>query len=78
MDDTQSQNKEILAWLKAGNTITALQALRKFGCLRLSARIFNLKDQGHEIDGRMITLDNGKRVKEYYLKGSNPQTQMGL
>jgi len=65
MQSTSSQSSEILAYLKGGNTITPLEALNKFGCLRLAARISDLK-KGHPISGRMVTR-NGKTFKEYYL-----------
>lgn len=60
-----SQAALILGYLEAGNTITPLEALEKFGCFRLASRINDLKNEGHAIDGEMIELDNGKRVKRY-------------
>ena len=69
--DAKTQNMRILKHLKAGKTITALQALRQFGCLRLSARILDLKKIGFEIEGQFIRVAgaNGKakHVKEYRL-----------
>lgn len=62
-----SQNKEILKYLREGNKITPLEALNLFGCLRLGARIFDLKEQGHNIETKRVTLGNGKRVAEYQL-----------
>ena len=62
-----SQNKEILKYLQTGNKITPLEALNLFGCFRLGARIFELKEQGHNIETKRITLSNGKRVAEYQL-----------
>ena len=38
-----SHNKQIEAHLRAGLSITPLDALHKYGCLRLSARIHNLR-----------------------------------
>ena len=35
----KSQNERILAHLKKGKKITPLDALEKFGCFRLAARI---------------------------------------
>lgn len=64
---TESQNKQILEYLRRGKLLTPLQALDLFGCLRLSARIMNLRDQGHEIKTEIITLENGKRVAQYSL-----------
>lgn len=64
---TESQNKQILAHLKRGGSITGLAAVERFGCTRLAARVRDLKDAGHAISGRWITTDAGKRFKEYYI-----------
>lgn len=63
----ESQEKQILAYLKLGYTLTPLQALRKFGCMRLGGRIYDLRSKGHEIDRKMIDVD-GKHVAQYWLK----------
>ena len=60
-----SQNAQILAWLEVGNTITALEALNLFGCMRLPSRIHDLKRNGAPITSKTITLANGKRVSQY-------------
>jgi hypothetical protein len=62
-----SQNKMILAYLKEGHSITPLEALKRFGCLRLGARIFDLKEQGYNIKTDRITTNAGKRVASYKL-----------
>lgn len=67
MSDAQSQAKKILGYLQTGATITPLGALKKFGCLRLSGRIYDLRSDGHKITQRMVTVNNGKRVAEYSL-----------
>lgn len=56
----KTQNTQILAHLKTGQSINPLQALNKFGCFRLSARIFNLKDEGYDIE--MTTKPNKDKV----------------
>lgn len=63
---TESQKKLILDWLSEGHSITALQALNMFGCLRLASRICDLKSEGFPIVKEMIEV-NGKRVAEYWL-----------
>lgn len=65
-----SQNADILAYLRAGNSLTALEALSKFNCWALSSRISELqKELGAEwIISEMITLPNGKRVARYTLE----------
>ena len=47
---TISQNQKILHYLKTHKSgITPLDALKLCGCFRLSARIFDLKEAGHNI-----------------------------
>lgn len=55
---TASQCEKILAWLQEGKPITPLVALDKFGCNRLGARIWDLKQQGHEISKRLVKVYN--------------------
>ena len=62
---TESQNEQILRHLKAGGSLTPLQALRKYGCLRLGARIYNLKARGHNMRKELVTTPGGKRVARY-------------
>jgi hypothetical protein len=64
--DCESQNNLILNYLKAGNTLTPLEALHKFGCFRLGARIWDLRIAGHDIASKIIEV-NGKRVARYQL-----------
>lgn len=70
---TESQNKEILKWLQSGKTITQLQALDRFGCLRLSGRIYDLHKAGHNIIMTLISVGKeGKRVGQYkFIKPKN-------
>ena len=65
---SQTQNEQILDYLKSGKSITPLEALEKFGCFRLSARIFNLREDGYNIITKNITND-GKTFAEYHLLG---------
>lgn len=62
---SESQCAQIRAWLESGNTITALEALNLFGCMRLPSRIHDLKRQGCNIISKTIILTNGKRVSQY-------------
>lgn len=62
-----SQNACIAIWLKQGNTITPLEALNKFGCFRLGARIADLRKAGYDIDTKMVE-QNGKRFAQYTMK----------
>lgn len=60
----ESQNKAILKYLQKGKKLTGLEAVNMFQCLRLPARIKDLKNLGHNIDGKMIRVGK-KRVKQY-------------
>ena len=45
-----TQRDQILAALKQGDTLTPIDALRRFGCFRLAARINELRDEGVQIN----------------------------
>ena len=64
-ESSQSQCAMIKAWLEDGNTITGLEAINKFGCIRLASRITDLRNRGVNIRKETIMLDNGKRVAQY-------------
>jgi len=59
-----SQATRILAHLKAGKKLTPLQALQKFGCLRLSGRVLELRQAGYQIKTRLVRKGRS-RVAEY-------------
>ena len=61
-----SQSEEIIHHLKLGHTITALEALDRFGCLNLKARINELRND-HIINTKMIKTRTGKTIAEYSL-----------
>ena len=62
-----TQAGRILAYLRAGNRLTALDALESFGCFRLAARIHELRRDGWQISERTVETRGGKRVAEYSL-----------
>jgi len=62
-----TQTALILAHLNRGGTLTALQALRLYDCLRLAARVERLRGQGHDIQTQMVKLPSGKHIAQYYL-----------
>jgi hypothetical protein len=62
-----TQANRILAHLRAGNKLTALEALERFGCFRLAARIHELRREGWAIEERTVETRGGKRVAEYSL-----------
>ena len=51
---SQSQCDRILRYLQSGKRLTSLEALDKFGCLRLSARILDLKNRWHQISDEFV------------------------
>lgn len=72
MTATESQRVKILDWMLKGHRITGIEALRRFGSMRLGARIHELKKRGWKVEDRFITIpdpDTGKekRVKEYWI-----------
>ena len=62
-----SQKSDILAALKNGEEMTPLPALKRFGCMRLAARIGELKEDGWPIVPRDVKLPSGKTVAGYRL-----------
>jgi len=44
-----TQEQMVLEHLQSGKSITPIDALNLYGCFRLSAIIFNLKRDGHDI-----------------------------
>lgn len=63
-----TQEVVILAALRAGEKITPLDALDRFGCFRLASRISALKKAGHPIEKRMVKGGGGKKWAEYSLR----------
>lgn len=72
---SDSQRAEILAYLKSGESITPKDALQLFGCMRLAARIKDLRDDGHDI--QMAFEDNGTSRYARYSLARKP-VQLGL
>lgn len=66
MQRTQSQSAQILAYMQThADGITPIDALNLCGCLRLSARIADLKADGHVIENRPKP---GEQYARYYLE----------
>lgn len=61
-----SQETQILAWLRAGKSLTSMQALCMFNCWSLSQRMTNLR-RNWPIHTEMITTNSGKRIAKYTL-----------
>jgi hypothetical protein len=62
-----SQLKAIEKDLKAGRKVSPMQALRDYGCLRLSARIFELKHKRHLNIESKLQHSGDLRWSEYRL-----------
>ena len=52
-----TQTQRILIYLKTGKSLTPLEALNKFGCFRLAARIADLRRDGHTIWTNYVQKD---------------------
>ena len=63
-----SQNKQIADYLNKGKKLTTIDALNKFGCFRLAARIADLRNEGMNIVTRTIKLENKKQIAQYSVK----------
>jgi hypothetical protein len=59
-----SQLNQILSQLKKGEPLTALDALKKFGCFRLASRVYDLECAGWDIARQTIAVGD-KRVTQY-------------
>jgi hypothetical protein len=66
-ESAATQCNRILAHLKKGLTITSLEALQMFGCMRLASRIHDLRVRGENIVVEKVKLANGKSVAQYHL-----------
>lgn len=71
-DQTATQLKEILSYLKLGNSITRADSIQLFGCINLPGRIYDLRALGFEIisERRKFVNRNGHKssVCMYALK----------
>lgn len=61
-----SQTSRLLAMLVAGHAITPQQAYARLQCLRLSARVLELRQRGHDVVGDLVKR-GGKVVAQYRL-----------
>jgi hypothetical protein len=65
-----TQTDQILAHLKTGRPLDPLTALGEYGCFRLAARIYDLRNAEHDIATDIVETPNGARVARYWLKGA--------
>lgn len=68
----KSQKQRVLEYIQQFGSITTLEAFSDLGITRLSARIYELRDEGHEIEASDELCKNrfGEtcRVARYSLK----------
>lgn len=55
-----SQNEKIIQYIEENGSISPLEALREFGCMRLASRISDLRKAGFPITSEMETTKNKK------------------
>lgn len=58
-----TQKAQILSYMKQGKTITPLEALTKFGCMRLAARIYEIS---MSYDVRVEKIKDGDKTYARY------------
>ena len=67
-----AQTEKILAYMKGGGSLTGLEALQLFGCMRLGARVYDLKKRGFDIRSKTelhrTEAGEHKAYKRYWLE----------
>ena len=61
-----TQENQMLNHLKKHKFITSWEAIQEYRITRLSARIYELRERGHNIITKNVS-ENGKRFAEYSL-----------
>lgn len=57
-DPTKKSQKElVLAYMEAHGSITPLEAERHIGCMRLGARIWDLRREGYDIISELVIVE---------------------
>ena len=72
-----TQAQQIEKHLLSGKSITALDALNLYGCMRLAARIAELKES-HEIESEPWTTPGGATIARYWIPASKTHRQEEL
>ncbi|MBV7387249.1 helix-turn-helix domain-containing protein [Pasteurellaceae bacterium TAE3-ERU1] len=62
-----THKQQVLDALKNGEMVTPLEALRRFGCFRLGAVIYKLRQEGYTIKTHNVRKD-GKYFADYTLE----------
>ena len=73
-----NQKLHVLNYIKRHGSITPMEALNSFGCMRLASRINELRCEGHAIETRMLSK-GGKRWAQYHFPNNIPiQNQVNV
>lgn len=62
----KAQNDRIRMYLETGKSLTPMDALVRFNCFRLAARIKDLRDEGVAINSELVHKD-GKKYSRYFM-----------
>lgn len=63
-----TQCDRILQYIEENGSITQLQALREFGCMRLASRMSDIKKMGYPVKVEMETAKNRYGEKIHYAR----------
>jgi hypothetical protein len=75
MSNKATQREMILRYIREFGSITPHEALREFGCMRLGARIWELRKSGYLITRTMEKRENRYGKKIAYARYSIPADQ---
>ena len=76
MTRTTSQSAMILNFLESGGSLTPIEALEKFQCFRLAARMNDLRNKGYVIQTEILKDDNGKSYASYSIPKNYKQGEL--
>ena len=66
----------ILNFLESGESLTPIEALEKFQCFRLAARMNDLRKKGYVIQTEILKDDNGKSYASYSIPKDQKQGEL--
>ena len=64
---SKTQNELIRTYLETGKPLTPMDALVRFNCFRLAARVKNLRDAGVNIRSELLHTSDGKKYARYWI-----------
>ena len=69
------QNRAILNYLESGGSLSPIEALNRFQCFRLAARVRDLRKAGHDIQTKTVKED-GKKYAVYSIPKTEKQGEL--